>query len=91
MDDEDEENEQRGAQRARKKRTKPTNGTSRGKTVSQEDRIETMCIQNRALLIALADVVTLQVQQSPGQHGPAMGKALDELSRAILEARPWRK
>jgi hypothetical protein len=53
----------------------------------QLDRIETMCMQNRALLIALADVVTLQVQRSPAMHDPAVAKALDELARAVRQAR----
>ena len=58
--------------------------------MTQLDRIETACIHNRALLVAIADVLI-------AEHGykktltKQMKTAIGELQRAIHEARPWRK
>ena len=44
------------------------------------ERIETMCIQNRRLLVAIADALLKGVS----------GREADELRRAIADAQPWR-
>lgn len=56
--------------------------------MTQQDRIETMCIQNRALLVAIADLLIAGFRDRPTEETQA---AIKEVGRAIGEARPWRK
>ena len=50
---------------------------------SELERIETMCIQNNSLLVALADLMAAD--------GPEVSKKVAEVKRAINDARPYRR